>query len=83
MSQQREINTIETNVIDTSEEETATYQLNIWNIETSQNPPKFSTALKNDLWNKFLSTTTFFEYLLTLAQRYQFATLIKPICRAY
>ena len=49
MSQQREINTFETNVNDTSEEETATYQLNIWNIETSQNPPKFSTALKNDL----------------------------------
>ena len=49
MSQQREINTIETNVNDTIEEETVTYQLNIWNGETSQNPPKLLTTLKNNL----------------------------------
>ena len=46
--QQREINNIEINVNDTTEEVTETYQLYSWNFETTQNAPKFLTTLKND-----------------------------------
>ena len=48
MSTWKEINNIETNVNNTTEEEVETYRLSIWNIETTQNGPKFSTALKNN-----------------------------------
>ena len=40
---QRGVNDIETNVSDTTGEETETYQLSIWNVGTTQNSPKFST----------------------------------------
>ena len=43
----KEINNIETDVNDTIEEETETYQVSIWNVETTQNAPKFSTTLRN------------------------------------
>ena len=40
---------VETKKDSTSEDETETYQLNIWNVETSsQKPPKFSSTLKDD-----------------------------------
>ena len=48
MSTWKEINNIETNVNNTTEEEVETYRLSIWNIETTQNASKFSTALKNN-----------------------------------
>ena len=48
MSTWKEINNIETNVNNTTEEEVETYRLSIWNIETTENAPKFSTALKNN-----------------------------------
>ena len=50
--QHREISNTETNVNNTSGEETETYQVSICNIETTQNALKFSTTLKNNFMSQ-------------------------------
>ena len=81
--QQREINNTETNVNNTSGEETETYQVSICNIETTQNELKFSTTLKNDFMSQVSINNNMFEYLLTLTLWYQFAALSKLNYGAY
>ena len=62
--QQREINNIEANVNDTSEEDTDTYQINIWNLITTHNAPKFSATFKNDFMRQVSINNNIFRILI-------------------